>query len=272
LALMVGVAPGGWVQYVCGRLSPDHVIVSVFDDPECYVHATVNNSISYEGESGRIASTDGGGDLTSAADLASIVEACSESCTFFSSDACLESTWDQYDKERPHFKILVGAVYLALTCLVKNGNCVIKFFDGACLGTQTVLYSLGSQFRQMFIVKPITSRPASGELFAVCKGFGSGESAKLLSAHLLGCLNGAAVGEQSPVDFCFLPQIGMGDKGWNSLTSALDVFARKRELALSNVNSYYATPIDLYDRQKFEAGLFDCNPVGYFRAAHQVMT
>ncbi|CAN0535409.1 unnamed protein product, partial [Ectocarpus sp. 12 AP-2014] len=68
--------------------------------------------------------------------------------------------------------LLVHAEALtALLLLREEGSFVCKLFECWTESTAALLYLLHRKFRRIAIIKPITSRPASGERYLVCTGF-----------------------------------------------------------------------------------------------------
>ncbi|CAN0429179.1 unnamed protein product, partial [Scytosiphon promiscuus] len=53
----------------------------------------------------------------------------------------------------------------------EGGSFVCKLFECWTESTAALVYLLHRKFRRIAIIKPITSRPASGERYLVCTGF-----------------------------------------------------------------------------------------------------
>lgn len=74
-------------------------------------------------------------------------------------------------QEEITFRIVVCQVAAALLCLRSGGNFVIKIFGTYSTPMRIMLEFLFEQFKEIGIVKPILSRPASAERYIVCRGF-----------------------------------------------------------------------------------------------------
>jgi hypothetical protein len=77
-------------------------------------------------------------------------------------------------------KLLFAQVSFALMMQKKGGHFILKIFDIFSKTTLDILYLLSSVYKQVYIVKPNTSRLANSEKYIVCKHFkGVSESLSL---------------------------------------------------------------------------------------------
>ena len=77
---------------------------------------------------------------------------------------------DHDDIEREHLDLLWGQTLVALHCLAVGGTFVIKFFEGGTYETQLYLARMTTLFRDVSILKPLTSRATNSERYLVCRG------------------------------------------------------------------------------------------------------
>lgn len=68
-------------------------------------------------------------------------------------------------------KIVVCQASAALTLLQSGGTFVLKMFGFQCDTTRRMMMSMFGMFEKVTVVKPISSRPASAERYAVFEGF-----------------------------------------------------------------------------------------------------
>jgi len=97
----------------------------------------------------------------------------------------------------------------ALCLLRRGGSFVVKLFGAATACMASLLQLLAAHFATLALVKPVTSRPASGERYLVCRGFagdgdgegdgdGDGNAAlPALVAHLLAANRACAEAEEA---------------------------------------------------------------------------
>ena len=78
---------------------------------------------------------------------------------------------DYSNQELSAFRLILAEVVTGLNILANNGSMVIKIFDIYHPATIDLIYMLAFYFKNVFIVKPYTSRAANSEKYLVCKGF-----------------------------------------------------------------------------------------------------
>ena len=69
------------------------------------------------------------------------------------------------------FPLLLASTKIGLEVLKVGGVFILKIFDIFTKTTCDIMYLLSSLYKQVYIVKPNTSRLANSEKYIVCKGF-----------------------------------------------------------------------------------------------------
>ncbi|CAN0190051.1 unnamed protein product [Ectocarpus sp. 6 AP-2014] len=118
----------------------------------------------------------GTGDLTDEANIQGFVEAIGTSTTgkyldLVVADGGFGTARDTLQQERLLSPLVHAEALTALLLLREEGSFVCKLFECWTESTAALLYLLHRKFRRIAIVKPIASRPASGERYLVCTGF-----------------------------------------------------------------------------------------------------
>lgn len=74
-------------------------------------------------------------------------------------------------KEQIHFPLFYNEVICALGIQKKGGNFILKVYDMFTLPTCQLFTLLSIYYKEVYITKPLTSRPANSERYIVCLGF-----------------------------------------------------------------------------------------------------
>lgn len=107
-------------------------------------------------------------------------------------------------------RLLISEVYIAIRACKIGGSFVVKVFDSFTETTMNLLWLVKQLFAEVYIVKPLTSRPANSERFVVAMGFRGCESVQV-AKHVLAlrtCIEtkgGTRITQvDAPVDFITL--------------------------------------------------------------------
>ena len=68
-------------------------------------------------------------------------------------------------------RIILSQTYMALRIIEDGGDYVLKLFDTETNVMKQIVFLISSMFETITIFKPVSSRPANGERYLVCKGF-----------------------------------------------------------------------------------------------------
>ncbi len=192
-AAFLAEGPGGfvesfamWRQAAAGRaasaLDSLHCITLV--SPRRSVPGWKTSSLRRLGSAVTVhAGADGTGDLYSAANVHSFAEACGGggSCALVTADGGFDFSGDFNAQEDSSLRLLVSQAYSALLLQAPGGAFVLKVFDAASAETIALLQGLRRSYADVRLVKPLSSRPANSERYALCTGF-VGAPADILAA------------------------------------------------------------------------------------------
>ena len=78
---------------------------------------------------------------------------------------------DYNNQEVSAYRIILCEIVAAIGSLKINGFFILKIYDIHTIFTKKIIYFLTSLFKNVYIVKPFTSRPANSEKYVVCKHF-----------------------------------------------------------------------------------------------------
>jgi len=80
--------------------------------------------------------------------------------------------YEQYNyQEQLSYKLIFSEIIGALYVVKKGGHFVLKIFDIFTDNTIHLIYFLSKFFKDVYIIKPFSSRPANSEKYIVSKGF-----------------------------------------------------------------------------------------------------
>ena len=86
-------------------------------------------------------------------------------------DGGFDFSSDYSNQELSIQRLIFSELVAALSILRNDGHFVIKFFDIFYKSTVDIIYIMSLYFKEIYIVKPNTSRPANSEKYLVCKYF-----------------------------------------------------------------------------------------------------
>ena len=91
-------------------------------------------------------------------------------------DGGIDFSEDFNNQEYSATKLIIAQVVYALTLQSNDGNFVLKVFDTFSNAIIDVLYLLSSLYKNVYIMKPQTSRNANSERYVICKGYNLNEN------------------------------------------------------------------------------------------------
>jgi len=92
-------------------------------------------------------------------------------CSLVTADGGFDYSNNFNGQEIDSYKIIFAEIFLALLILENGGNFVCKIFDIYSLFSLKLIYILTTCFSEIYIYKPLTSRPANSEKYIICKNF-----------------------------------------------------------------------------------------------------
>ena len=75
------------------------------------------------------------------------------------------------NKEQLHYRLICSEIYTGITLNKIGGHFILKMFDLHTDSSIHLLYLLSLFYKEMFIYKPLTSRPTNSEKYIICKGY-----------------------------------------------------------------------------------------------------
>jgi 23S rRNA U2552 (ribose-2'-O)-methylase RlmE/FtsJ len=91
-------------------------------------------------------------------------------------DGGIDFSEDFNNQEYSATKLIIVQVVYALSMQSNNGNFVLKVFDTFSNAIIDILYLLSSLYKNIYIMKPQTSRNANSERYIICKGYNLNEN------------------------------------------------------------------------------------------------
>jgi 23S rRNA U2552 (ribose-2'-O)-methylase RlmE/FtsJ len=114
---------------------------------------------------------DGTGDLCNMENYLFLKSYINKKLDFITADGGFDEGDDFNNKEALHYKLIFYSVYYALSLQNKSGSFVLKVFDMFSNVTREILLLLEQNYTDVYIYKPLTSRPTNSEKYIICKGF-----------------------------------------------------------------------------------------------------
>jgi 23S rRNA U2552 (ribose-2'-O)-methylase RlmE/FtsJ len=112
------------------------------------------------------------GDLYDMRTIDSFVATVGESaCGFVTGDGGFDFSSDFNNQEDMSLTLLMSEIYTALRIQKPNGVFVLKIYDIHKVETMQLLYMLYTLYNNVYITKPLSSRPANSEKYVVASGF-----------------------------------------------------------------------------------------------------
>ena len=123
---------------------------------------------------------DGTGNIYNLDNIKRFASHFSNDAELVTADGGFDFSTDFNKQEQSSLRIIFCEIVLALSIQKKGGAFVCKVYDSYTRVSVSFLYLLHCLYKEVYITKPYTSRPANSEKYIVCKGF-LGISSALLS-------------------------------------------------------------------------------------------
>jgi len=115
---------------------------------------------------------DGTGDIYNVKNIEHFVRSVGEgSCDVVTADGGFDIHGNFNNQENMIERLLISEIYTALYVCKIGGTFVLKVFDFFCDSTIQLLWILKLAFKDLYILKPLSSRPANSEKYVVARGF-----------------------------------------------------------------------------------------------------
>lgn len=94
-----------------------------------------------------------------------------KSCNFITGDGGFDFSYNYNEQEENFIFFFISEIYMILNLLKKGGNCIIKIYDIYSKNSIKLIYILTLFFSDIYILKPLTSRPANSEKYLLCNNY-----------------------------------------------------------------------------------------------------
>ena len=86
-------------------------------------------------------------------------------------DGGFDEGCDFNNKEQLHYQLILNEIYSAIKLQKTDGHFILKMFDIFTDSSLHLLYLLTLCYSEVYIYKPVTSRPTNSEKYIICKNF-----------------------------------------------------------------------------------------------------
>jgi len=118
------------------------------------------NNIIYHGTS----------DLTSIETINSFEKSVKNNIDFITADGGFECI-NENTQEQESLKLILAEILMAIKIQKKGGNFICKFFETFTYSSVRLISILSQLYKNVFIIKPLMSRPSNSEKYVVCINF-----------------------------------------------------------------------------------------------------
>jgi len=108
-------------------------------------------------------------DITDKEQLKEVLKGKSHKSMLVTSDGGINENKEYSKKEVMHYRLKLCEIGTSLRLLDEGGVLVIKFFDFFTKPSIEMAYYLSFFFKEMYMYKPLTSRPTNSERYMICK-------------------------------------------------------------------------------------------------------
>lgn len=100
------------------------------------------------------------------------------SAHFITADGGFDFSGDFNNQEEMSLRLILCEIYAALLLQAEGGSFVLKIYDIHSSCTIKLLYALKCFYQNMFLIKPLSSRPANSEKYVVCTEYAANHTLK----------------------------------------------------------------------------------------------
>jgi 23S rRNA U2552 (ribose-2'-O)-methylase RlmE/FtsJ len=167
--------PGGFIEAVCHlRKNPNDVyygMTLVNNDSKCPGWKKSKNFLEENRNVVIEKGIDDTGNLLSVENFEYCYKKYGGKMDLITADGGVDFSENFNDQEYTATKLIIAQVIYAISMQSSGGNFVLKVFDIFSNATVDALYLLSSLYKEVYIMKPKTSRYANSEKYVVCKDF-----------------------------------------------------------------------------------------------------
>lgn len=178
-AAFIADGPGGFIEAFCKyrdehtKVKKDSVygITLLSKDPSVpnwKISKAMKNKYNIE----LLPGEDGTGSIYNLENIKNFVQTIgSNSCEFVTADGGFDFSKDFNNQETQSFHLILCEIFIALQLQKKGGMFVLKVFDICYEETIAICYLLYMLYDNVYITKPLSSRPANSEKYIICTGY-----------------------------------------------------------------------------------------------------
>lgn len=89
-------------------------------------------------------------------------------CNLITADGGFDFSNNYNHQEKDFMTLFISEAYIMLNLLKNNGNGIIKIYDIYSKNSIKIMYIISLFFEKIYIIKPLTSRPANSEKYILC--------------------------------------------------------------------------------------------------------
>ena len=144
-------------------------------------------------------------------------------------DGGFDCSKDFNNQEKNSRKIIYTEIAICLSIQEKNGSMICKMFDLFTLFSVQLVYFITTLYKKVYIIKPVTSRPANSEKYIVATGF---------------------KGENKKLTYCMFQHIKYWDIKYNNLKNEEDLYFSNINIPEYFIQKMKKMNISLVNKQK----------------------
>jgi 23S rRNA U2552 (ribose-2'-O)-methylase RlmE/FtsJ len=178
--------PGGFIEALCymrKNKSDCYIGMTLIDNDvnvPCWKKSQnfLKNNKNVFIENGR----DNTGDIMKKTNLLYCFEKYGNSMDLITGDGGFDFSIDFNKQETISSKIIFSQIAFTVAIQKKGGSCILKFFDTFTKISVDMIHILSLLYKEVFFVKPNTSRYANSEKYIICKNYRLNDSKNLVNA------------------------------------------------------------------------------------------
>jgi len=179
-ALFLAEGPGGFIEaFLKRRQNVNDVIygITLIDSNRNVPTWKISKELCKQYNINLLNGFDGSGSLYRLCNINDLINKIgANTCDFITADGGFDFSNDFNKQEDMCLRLIVCEIYTAIHLQAEGGTLVLKIFDIHKPATIAILYILYTWYDQMYIIKPLTSRPANSEKYVVLSNASAFES------------------------------------------------------------------------------------------------
>jgi 23S rRNA U2552 (ribose-2'-O)-methylase RlmE/FtsJ len=100
-------------------------------------------------------------------------------CDLITADGGFDFSYDFNNQESMSLKLICSEVYAALCMQNNGGTFILKIYDASSPSTISLINILSKIYSDIYVLKPLTSRPANSEKYMICQNFDISKADKM---------------------------------------------------------------------------------------------